>query len=306
MPWVVMIKLEEVHKTFRVAPGPGRKARVVEAVRAITVSLEPGTIIGVVGPNGAGKSTLFGLLLGFLEATSGALTIDSLDPRVYVRRHGASYLPERFQLPRDWTLRAAIQALLALDGSDRSADDILAEYDLEPYATAAAHTLSRGTMQRVGIAQALAVPRNLVVLDEPTEGLDPLWRVRFREALRRLRSDERTILVASHDLVEIERIADRALILNNGTITDDIRLRPDHEAARDYAIVLTAPHPAMLEIFPEAQHAGDANYQVSVANAADLSARIGALIEAGAIVVSVNPAADLEQRVTRAAQRELE
>lgn len=300
-----MIKLDAVDKTFKIAPGPGRKARVVEAVRAVTASLEAGTIIGVVGPNGAGKSTLFGLLLGFLEATSGTITIANLDPRAYVRRHGACYLPERFQLPRDWTIRGAIQALLALDKSTRSADDVLAEYDLTSYANAAAHTLSRGTMQRVGMAQAFATPRNLVVLDEPTEGLDPLWRVRLRESVRGLRSPERIILVASHDLAEIERIADRVLILQDGTITEDLDLSVDRAAPRDYALRLAAPHDAVNEIFPESLPTGDGQYTVRVANAADLSARLGALIEAGAIIVAVQPAADLEQRVTRAAQTDL-
>lgn len=296
-----MIRIDDVNKSFRVAPGPRRKARVVEAVRAVTASLEAGSIIGVVGPNGAGKSTLFGLILGFLEATSGMITIDDLEPRSYVRRHGASYLPERFQLPRDWTLRSAIRALLALDSSDRSADDILAEYELTEYANAAAHTLSRGTMQRVGIAQALATPRNLIVLDEPTEGLDPLWRVRFRETVRNLRHNDRTILIASHDLVEIERTVDRVLILQDGTITENLELHSDRAAARDYSLQLAASHPAVNETFPGAVPVGEAGYTIRVADAADLSARLGALIDAGAIVIAVQPAADLEQRVTRAA-----
>lgn len=300
----VMIHFEDISKSFRVARGPGRKARVVEAVRSVTISLAPGSVIGVVGPNGAGKSTLFGLLLGFLEATSGTITIDGLDPRRYIRRHGATYLPERFQLPRDWTLRGAIQALLSLDGSARTADEILGEYDLSQYAAAAAHTLSRGTMQRVGMAQAFATPRNIVVLDEPTEGLDPLWRVRFREAVRNLRDDQRTILIASHDLVEIERIADRVLILKDGAIEEDLELHADRAAARDYIILLASSHPAMTEAFAGAVAGEGGRYTVKVADAADLSARLGALIDAGGIVVSVQPVADLEQRVTRAAQTE--
>jgi ABC-2 type transport system ATP-binding protein len=299
-----MIKLEAAGKTYRTAPGPGRKARTIEAVRDITVALGAGGILGVVGPNGAGKTTLFGLLLGFLEATAGTVTINDLDPRTYVRRSGASYLPERFQLPRDWTIRSALQALLSLDRSTRSPDDILAEYDLTSYANAAAHTLSRGTMQRVGIAQAFAQARDLVVLDEPTEGLDPLWRIRFRESLRQLRAPKRIVLIASHDLVEIERVADRVLIMHEGTISDDLTMRVDDTAQRDYTIVLSGAHAELDRLFTNVRPSGASTYRVTVENVADLNARLAALIDGGGRIVSVTPAEDLEHRVTRATQPE--
>lgn len=300
---VVMIQLSSVGKTFRSAPGPGRKAGVVTAVRDISVSLDAGLVVGVVGPNGAGKTTLLGLLLGFLEATSGSVTIDGLEPRAYVRRYGASYLPERFQLRREWTVRAALRALLSLDGSAHLLDDLMDQFDLNALAGSAAHTLSRGTMQRIGIAQAVAVPRRLMVLDEPTEGLDPVWRVRLRELLRELRSAERTILIASHDIAEIERLADRVLVLNNGMITETVELRTQHGQPSDYTIVLKAPHAAVSTLFADARVSDDATYTVTVANVEDLSVRLAALLESGATVVSVSPTA-LEERVTRAAQPE--
>ena len=298
-----MIELQNVQKSFRVSPGPGRKAGTVEAVRGITARLDAGSIIGVVGPNGAGKTTLFGLLLGFLEPTQGRIDINGTEPRAYVRTHGATYLPERFQLPRDWTIRAGLHALLRLDGSATSVDELLERYQLTRYATARAHTLSRGTMQRVGMAQAFATPRDLVVLDEPTEGLDPIWRVRLREDVRTLRADGRTILLASHDLAEVERVADQVLVLRGGTITETVDLRAQHETSRDYVIVLTAPHDAVNNLFQNARRTSDATYAVNVQNAADLSARLGALVEAGGTVISVNPAADLEQRVTGTQER---
>jgi len=297
-----MIRLEAVSKTYRVAPGPGRKARIIEAVRAVTTTLEPGSITGVVGPNGAGKTTLFGLLLGFLEATTGTITVDGREPRAYVRSHGATYLPERFLLPRDWTVRAALQGLLALDKSHRSVDDVLRAYQLGEFAGARVHTLSRGTMQRLGIAQAFANPRRLVVLDEPTEGLDPLWRVRFREEVRALRSGDRVVLLASHDLVEVERIADRVLVLNDGTLTDDVDLQARRSEPGEYALQLASPHDAVLQIFTRAQDEGAGRYTLHVDSAAEMSVRLSAIIEAGATVVSLRPAADLEQRVRRAAQ----
>lgn len=299
-----MIQLEKVTKTFRTGPGPGRSPRVIEAVRDLSLAIEPGTIIGVVGPNGAGKTTMFGLLLGFLEATSGEITIRGLDPRKYIRAHGASYLPERFQLPREWTVRMALDGLLRLDESPRTVAEVIAEWDLGAVEDAAAHTLSRGTLQRVGIAQALASPRDLVVLDEPTEGLDPIWRLRLRASIQSLRADDRIVLVASHDLNEIERVADRVLILNNGTITETVDLRTRGSEAADYAITLTSPHDALTQLFPDARDAGSNVFIVSAMDVLDLNTRVAALIESGALITSIGPADDLEQRVTRAIRPE--
>ena len=299
-----MIELDSVAKTFTAHTGPGKRRRVVEALRDVSLRIEPGTITGVVGPNGAGKTTLFGLLLGFLEATSGEITIGGLDPRAYIRKHGASYLPERFSLPPEWTVGMALDGLLRLDESQRSTDDVIGEWGLEPFADARAHTLSRGTLQRVGVAQALASPRALVVLDEPTEGLDPVWRLRLREAVAALRSPDRSVLVASHDLVEIERLADRVLILNNGMLTETVDLRATAAEPSDYALTLAAPHDAVADFFSAARETGNNTYIIRAADTLDLNARLAALIESGALIVSVTPAADLEQRVARAVRPE--
>lgn len=293
-----MIELQKAGKAFRIAPGPGRKGGVVHAVRDLTAVLERGELVGVVGPNGAGKTTLFSILLGFMEATSGSVSVGGMHPRRYVRACGASYLPERFSLPREWPVRAALAGLLQLDHAANDIDAVLAEYDLERFAASAAHTLSRGTLQRVGIAQALAAPRALVVLDEPTEGLDPVWRVRLRERLRALRRPDRLVLVASHDISEIERVCDRAIVLQSGTISEIVELGARPAAARDYTIVLASPHHAVPSLFRNVR-VTENTYTVTVENAADLNTRLAALIDAGGLIVSVTPAADLEERVTR-------
>src|SRR5690606_22401935 len=100
-----LIEFEGVAKRYALGPRPGRAPRVVEALRDVTVSVPEGGVFGVVGPNGAGKTTLFAVLLGFVFPSAGDVRIRGQAPRRYVRRHGAGYLPERFQLPGQWTVR---------------------------------------------------------------------------------------------------------------------------------------------------------------------------------------------------------
>lgn len=295
-----MIQLESVTKRFRIAPGPGRKAGVVEALIDVSAEFKTGEIVAVVGPNGAGKSTLFSIVLGFLEPTAGEVAIDGIDSRAYVRAHGAGYLPERFRMPPEWTVESALNGLASLDRIDRSvAQTAIDTFGLREHAGKNMAALSHGMLQRVGLAQAVMSERTLIVLDEPTEGLDAIWRVRFREVVGRLRARKATVLIASHDLAELERLADRAIVLEGGRITDDISLR-DRTDTRVYRIELTAPHPSVGDVFPDTATAAEANIIIAhVSDVADLNRRIAALIDAGASIVSITPAETLEDRVTR-------
>lgn len=315
-----MIELERVTKIF--APVPGRPGGGTPALREVSLTIASGGVWGVVGPNGAGKTTLFGLLLGFLEPTEGAVRIDGAPPRRYLRRHGAAYLPERFRLPAEWTPRSALRALAGLEGlkgreASARADALIERFGLDGCASRRLGALSRGQYQRLGLAQALLAERPLVVLDEPTEGLDPLWRIRFRELIEELRVAGRTVLIASHDLAEVERLAESVVLLEAGRIRELIEVaRPEGETLV-YRLELAYPSPAVLEAFPDARPAdrvamdgeatgGAVAYHVEVGDAAELSARLAALLEGGAVIVSVTPAAEgLEDRVRRALGEEV-
>jgi ABC-type multidrug transport system ATPase subunit len=260
-----------------------------------------------VGPNGAGKSTLLALLLGFLHPTAGTITIAGQDPRGYVRRQGAAYLPERFRLPPEWSVLAALRALAGLEGLPAGAargrvDALLDRFELGPHAGKSLGTLSRGLLQRVGLAQALLAERALVVLDEPTEGLDPLWRIRFRALVEELKRAGRTILMASHDLGEVERLADRALLLDAGRVREIMEVGPRGDATT-YRLELASEMPSLGDVFPGAVAAdpGRPVYLVTAADPAELSRRLAALIDTGGIVAAVAPAGQaLEERVRRA------
>ena len=296
-----MIELTDVTKQFRVTPGPGRKPGVIEALAGVSATIEAGEVIAVVGPNGAGKSTLFSVLLGFLEPSSGDVRIAGVQPRAYVRAHGAGYLPERFRLPGEWGVRDALLAFARLERIDVArAEDALQSLGLMEHSTKSVSALSHGMLKRVGLAQALMGERALVVLDEPTEGLDAVWRVRFRDTIAELRSRAVTVLIASHDLAELERLADRAILLQNGRVSEIMSLRTRTDT-RMYRIELAAAVDAINDFFPGAARGERATeFTVKVSDVADLNRRLAALLAAGGAVIAVNAADTLEDRVSRA------
>ncbi len=290
-----MIEIQGLAKRY------GPRAAPVLALSDVTLSLGPG-VWAVVGPNGAGKTTLLGLVLGFLHPTSGEVRIDGVRPRRYLRRRGAGYLPERFSLPPQWPTRSAITALSGFDGGGAlsRAADALARFGLEEHADKPVGALSRGLNQRLGLAQALTSPHDLIVLDEPTEGLDPIWRVRFRDVVHELRRRGATVLLASHELMEVERLADHVILLENGRVREvmETPTASGHSPHR-YAIDLVVPGDAVAAAFPGA-HPAARPLVVEVADSADLSQRLAALLQGGAIVASVTPVTEgLEARVRR-------
>ena len=312
-----MIRFEGVSKTYGRAGVRGGSG--VRALVDVSVGIPGGAAWGIVGPNGAGKTTFFALLLGFLHPTAGEVELFGDEPRAYVRRHGAAYLPERFRLPPEWTVRTALAALARLEGLRGPAaaarvDAVIQRFGLEDQVAKTIGALSHGLLQRLGLAQAALGERALVVLDEPTEGLDPLWRIRFRAFVQELRREGRTILIASHDLGEVERLTERALLLEDGHVREILDVDARGEATT-YRLELAAEAPSLADIFPGAAPlpqdgpapgqnvaAGERRvYTVSAADPAELSRRLAALIELGGVVVSVTPATEaLETRVRRA------
>ncbi len=319
-----MIELREVTKAYGPAPGRGR---TVVALEEVTLQVPPGATWAVVGPNGAGKTTLFALVLGFVHPTAGRVRLAGLPPRAYLRRHGAAFLPERFQLPGEWSIATGLRALARLEGlrgtaaRDR-ADRAIERFGLAPHATKPIGTLSRGLLQRVGLAQTLLGDSRLVVLDEPTEGLDPLWRIQFRDLIDELRRDGRTILIASHDLAEVERVAERAILLEAGRVREIMPVRRPTHVVQRYRIELARPAPAIAELFPGAVVESGAilepgtsagpdtgidpaaprtTYLVTVKDNDELSARLAALLATGATLVAAGPVTEpLEARVQQA------
>jgi ABC-type multidrug transport system ATPase subunit len=197
--------------------------RAVHALAGFSMEMQRGEVVGIAGPNGAGKSTLISLLLGFLNPTSGQILIDGRAPRAYVERHGVGYLTELINLPAAWKVSAALRRMAVLSGVPNAqvrerAGELQTALGLDEHASKSVKQLSKGNLQRLGLGQALLGDFDVVVLDEPTHGLDPLWTQRFREVVTQLRRPDRVVLIASHNLDELERLADRVAILNRGQL----------------------------------------------------------------------------------------
>jgi ABC-2 type transport system ATP-binding protein len=294
-----MIAVEKLGKRFSAGRGPA-----VVALDDLSLRAGPG-VTGIVGPNGAGKSTLLALLLGFLRPGEGTVRIAGAPPRTYLRRHGAAFLPERFQLPASWGVRAALRGLARLDGlagssAASAADDALARFGLEAHADRAVGELSRGLLQRVGLAQAFLARRELVVLDEPAEGLDPLWRIRLRTLVLELGREGRTVLLASHDIAEMERTADRVLVLDGGRLLRVLDVQPQARPLLEYRLLATGAAADPTPFFDDPVPEPPAGWRVAVRDTGELSRRLEAFLAAGGEIVSLEPLRDdLERRVAR-------
>jgi len=183
----------------------------------------PGEIFGLLGPNGAGKSTLVKIMMTVVRPTraTGTLLGQPIGHKPTLARVG--YLPERVRFPPYLSGRQAVEFFAALAKVDRRtrrrrAGELLALVGLERWADAKIGSYSKGMQQRVGLAQALANDPELVLLDEPTEGLDPVGRREVRELLSRLRDQAKTVFLNSHLLGEVERVCDRVAILVAGKV----------------------------------------------------------------------------------------
>jgi ABC-2 type transport system ATP-binding protein len=213
-----MIELKDIVKEYGWRPG-----RRVRALDGISLRVPAGSALGIVGPNGAGKSTLIRLLLGYLRPTSGEARVGGMEPRAYVQHHGIGYVPEEVAIPPRWTVRRALEAYAALGevaGPHEAVDRTLERFELDPLAGRRVGALSKGNRQRLAIAQAFLAERRILLLDEPLNGLDPLWIVRMRALLEEWRTADpaRVLIVVSHNLAELERAVDRAAVLVGGRI----------------------------------------------------------------------------------------
>jgi len=202
----------------------------IEALRGVTFHIAPGEIVGLLGPNGAGKTTIMKILTGYLQPDDGTVIVNDLDVLAHTREVQAhiGYLPESAPLYPELSVQGYLKMMAELRQIPE--DEQLTRLSEVIYATGLADhlirpigQLSKGFRQRVGLAQAILHQPRLLILDEPTLGLDPTQIVEIRRLIRRL-AKHSTVLFSTHILSEVEALCDRVIIIINGQIRADARL----------------------------------------------------------------------------------
>ncbi len=242
-----------------------KKYGEVTAVKGISFTAQSGQVTGFLGPNGAGKTTTMRILVGFSPPTSGKAQVagyDVFEKSLEVRRR-VGYLPENVPLYRDMTARAYLMYLGEIRGIKNRrarADESLERVGLISRAESRIRTLSKGMKQRVGLASALLHNPPVLILDEPTIGLDPLQVLELRTLVSELGRDH-TVLFSTHILSEAEQVCDKVVIINQGQIIaqgSPSQLRGELERGGRVLVRVDAPLPAALETIqnlPGVRHA---------------------------------------------------
>jgi ABC-2 type transport system ATP-binding protein len=263
------------------AQGLSRNFGAHTAVAGLSLELRRGEILGFLGPNGAGKTTTMQMLTGNLAPSHGAISICGIDlfeePTKAKARIG--YLPETPPLYRELTVREYVDLAARLHRVAKAArgaavDDALAKCALADVANKLIGTLSKGYQQRVGIAQAIVHRPDVVILDEPTVGLDPNQIREIRNLIRELGRD-RSVILSTHILPEVETVCDRVQILHHGStvFNDTIAALNQFQGGRTILLGLKRP-PAAAELsaiqgVDRVEAAGDGVFRVTFADGTD-------------------------------------
>ena len=218
----------QVKGLTKIFPIPFRRDKVI-AVRDLDLRVEAGEVYGLLGPNGSGKSTTLKIILGLVSPTSGRTEIFGRDSRLVESRAAVGFLPENPYFYKYLTGAETLMffgRLCGLRGSrlKKRIDELLALVGLTNARARRLGTYSKGMLQRIGLAQALVNEPKLVVLDEPTAGVDPAGSREIRDLIVDLKAQSITVLLSSHLLAQAQEICDRVGILANGVLVCEGRL----------------------------------------------------------------------------------
>ncbi len=256
-----VITVDNVQKQYK-----GTFKKGVHALKGVSFDVRPGEVFALLGPNGAGKTTLVKILLGIIRRTGGNASMLGFPAGDRRSRTRVGYLPEHLRIPRHQTARTALDFYGKLSGmSSREVaakrDDLLKRVGLAGRDRESVKRFSKGMLQRLGLAQSLLHDPDVLILDEPTDGLDPVGRSNVRSILDGLRAEGRTVFLNSHLLQEVELVCDRVAILDKGTLkfvgTLD-ELTPK-EGAGEIEINFTGTHEQIRQVYEHWEPADDWN-----------------------------------------------
>lgn len=235
-----IIKTENISKIFK----SSFNKKNIQALDSVSLDVPKGIIFGLLGPNGAGKTTLIKILLGISKATSGYAEMlgEPVDTIEVKKKIG--YLPENHRFPLFLTGNEFLFHFGSFSGMNKliikeRTEYLLSLVGLTEWSNKKLKTYSKGMLQRIGLAQALINDPELIFLDEPTDGVDPIGRKEIRDVLIKLKEEGKTIFLNSHLLSEVEMITDRIAILNKGKLIKEGAVSELKKKGEEYNFVLS-------------------------------------------------------------------
>jgi ABC-2 type transport system ATP-binding protein len=227
------------------------KRREVRAVDGISLKVPRGAIFGLLGPNGAGKTTFVKMLLSAVHPTRGSALIFGRDAREPGARRPIGYLPENHRFPTYFTGAGMLDFYAALSGMESAArrkliPEMLELVGLDQWGSVRIGKYSKGMLQRLGLAQALIHSPSMLILDEPTDGVDPVGRRQIRDVLTRFEEQGVTIFINSHLLVEVETFCREVAILDKGKVALSGKMH-DLTAGKGYRLTVAETPEALVE-----------------------------------------------------------
>ncbi len=243
-PCIEVSNLGKTYSTFRGKPAP--------ALAGVSFEIEPGTIFGLIGANGAGKTTLVKILMGLATPTTGSARLLGCFPGDPVAKRRIGYLPESMKIPEHFGPENFLRYMGKLNDVDPEMLETRIPMLLEKVGLGGVHkpvkSFSKGMQQRLGLAQALLNDPELLFLDEPTDGLDPLGRIFVRDLLVQLRAAGKTVFLNSHLLSEIELVCDHIVILDKGAVACTTTPSEFTTGAGEYVIRVGVLEPEFAEL----------------------------------------------------------
>ena len=295
-----MISVQSVSKTY------GRFGRQTRALDGVSLDVQRGETLGLIGPNGAGKTTLLSCLLGFLRPDSGRISVAGREVDDLWVRARTGYMPERLGFEPDLSGASFLAFHWRLSGGDpaRTAAEVQAAADRvgldRPALWKKLRTYSRGMLQRIGVAQATLGAPELLFLDEPASGTDPLGVAIVRDQILAAKARGATIVLNSHQLAEVERVCDRIVFIDRGRLTRSETLRGE-AASRRRAVVRVPParveeaRAALSASGIAAEASQDGSLRLAESTDADVARAVKALALADVPVLEVRSSAELEE-----------
>jgi ABC-2 type transport system ATP-binding protein len=272
------------------------RAKAIYALREVSLSVHRGQIVGLIGPNGAGKSTLLNLIAGLILPNEGHVTVCGHPARSIAARRGLGYMPEHPVFPGLYTARAILRyhgALLGFssNGIARQTDRSIEQLQMQEFIDRPASDFSQGMKQRLALAIAMMNEPHLLLLDEPSNGLDPVGIIQLRDLLKQLRDSGAAIVISSHRLGELEKLTSDYIFMHRGRIVSFADRIAANQAGRLHVELVSNGRQIAENIGPRfpVLETSDTTLVIAVRTPEEVPDIVSDLARGGARIMSVLP-----------------